>query len=78
MHEMVPGSARPRGRSVMVIALAFTLEREPMKLSLLKEGDWAGIITMAIGLQALCYHATLLRQRLQYLSNLSIQLFKLG
>jgi MFS transporter, DHA2 family, multidrug resistance protein len=37
----------------MVIALAFTLEREPTKLSLLKEGDWAGIIAMAIGLSAL-------------------------
>src|SRR5271167_3979721 len=34
----------------MVIALAFTLEREPMQLSLLKEGDWVGIVTMAIGL----------------------------
>ncbi len=39
--------------AVMVIALAFTLEREPMKLSLLKDGDWAGIVTMAIGLSAL-------------------------
>jgi MFS family permease len=39
--------------AVMVIALAFTLVREPMKLSLLKEGDWVGIITMAIGLSAL-------------------------
>src|SRR6516162_7341922 len=39
--------------AVMVVALAFTLEREPMKLSLLKDGDWAGIITMAIGLSAL-------------------------
>jgi DHA2 family multidrug resistance protein len=39
--------------AAMVIALAFTLERAPMKLSLLKEGDWAGIITMAIGLSAL-------------------------
>jgi MFS transporter, DHA2 family, multidrug resistance protein len=38
---------------VMVVALALTLEREPMKLSLLREGDWAGIITMAIGLSAL-------------------------
>jgi MFS transporter, DHA2 family, multidrug resistance protein len=38
---------------VMVIALALTLEREPMNLSLLKEGDWAGIVTMAIGLSAL-------------------------
>jgi MFS transporter, DHA2 family, multidrug resistance protein len=39
--------------AVMVIALAFTLERAPMKLSLLGQGDWAGIITMAIGLSAL-------------------------
>jgi DHA2 family multidrug resistance protein len=39
--------------AVMVVALAFTLEREPMRLSLLKEGDWAGIVTMAIGLSAL-------------------------
>src|SRR5271166_3364395 len=38
---------------VMVAALALTLERKPMQLSLLKEGDWAGIITMAIGLSAL-------------------------
>ena len=37
---------------VMVVALAFTLERQPMRLSLLKEGDWAGIVTMAIGLAA--------------------------
>jgi len=39
--------------AVMVAALALTLEREPMKLSLLGEGDWAGIVTMAIGLSAL-------------------------
>src|SRR5271166_632317 len=39
--------------AVMVIALALTLERQPMRLSLLKEGDWAGIVTMAIGLAAL-------------------------
>jgi DHA2 family multidrug resistance protein len=38
---------------IMVVALAFTLERQPMRLSLLKEGDWAGIICMAIGLSAL-------------------------
>ena len=38
---------------VMVVALAFTLEKTPMQLSLLKEGDWAGIVTMAIGLSAL-------------------------
>jgi MFS transporter, DHA2 family, multidrug resistance protein len=39
--------------AVMVAALAFTLERQPMRLSLLKEGDWAGIVAMAVGLSAL-------------------------
>jgi DHA2 family multidrug resistance protein len=38
---------------VMVTALAFTLEHKPMQLGLLKEGDWAGIFTMAVGLSAL-------------------------
>ncbi|MBR1121488.1 DHA2 family efflux MFS transporter permease subunit [Bradyrhizobium lablabi] len=38
---------------VMVTTLFFTLEREPMRLSLLREGDWLGIITMAVGLSAL-------------------------
>ena len=38
---------------VMVTALYLTLERAPMQLKLLKEGDWAGIVTMAIGLSAL-------------------------
>src|SRR6202045_1786080 len=38
---------------VMVTALSLTLERQPMQFSLLKEGDWAGIVTMAIGLSAL-------------------------
>jgi len=38
---------------LMLVALYFTLERKPMQLSLLKEGDWAGIVTMAIGLSAL-------------------------
>jgi MFS transporter, DHA2 family, multidrug resistance protein len=38
---------------VMVSALYFTLERKPMQLGLLKEGDWPGIATMAIGLSAL-------------------------
>jgi DHA2 family multidrug resistance protein len=37
---------------VMVSALYLTLERQPMQLKLLKEGDWAGIVTMAIGLAA--------------------------
>jgi hypothetical protein len=31
----------------------FSLEGKPVKQSLLREGDWAGIITMAIGLAAL-------------------------
>jgi DHA2 family multidrug resistance protein len=39
--------------AVMVAALAFTLEKQPMRLALLKEGDWAGVVTMAIGLSAL-------------------------
>ncbi|THK33726.1 DHA2 family efflux MFS transporter permease subunit [Ensifer sp. MPMI2T] len=38
---------------VMAIALAATLPKQPMQLKLLQEGDWAGIVTMAIGLAAL-------------------------
>ena len=38
---------------VMIAALYFTVDRAPMQLGLLKEGDWAGIVTMAIGLAAL-------------------------
>jgi MFS transporter, DHA2 family, multidrug resistance protein len=44
--NLVPGA-------VMVAMLYFSLESKPMKLSLLRDGDWAGIITMAIGLSAL-------------------------
>ena len=44
--NLVPGVA-------MVIILWLTLEREPMRLDLLAEGDWTGILTMAIGLTAL-------------------------
>jgi DHA2 family multidrug resistance protein len=39
--------------AVMVGALYLTLPRQPMQLKLLREGDWAGIATMAIGLSAL-------------------------
>ena len=39
--------------AVMVTTLSFTLERQPMQLKLLREGDWLGIATMAIGLSAL-------------------------
>ena len=39
--------------AVMVVTLYFTLERQPMQLGLLREGDWFGIATMAIGLSAL-------------------------
>ncbi|MBS0268197.1 MAG: DHA2 family efflux MFS transporter permease subunit [Proteobacteria bacterium] len=39
--------------AVMIVALWFTLEKEKMQLGLLKEGDWAGIVTMAVGLSAL-------------------------
>jgi DHA2 family multidrug resistance protein len=38
--------------AIMVAALFYSLEKTPMRLSLLKEGDWAGIVTMAIGLAA--------------------------
>ncbi len=38
--------------AVMVVALALTLARQPMQLGLLRQGDWAGIVTMAIGLAA--------------------------
>jgi MFS transporter, DHA2 family, multidrug resistance protein len=44
--NLVPGA-------VMVGMLWFSLEAKPMKLALLREGDWPGIITMAIGLGAL-------------------------
>lgn len=38
---------------VMVTTLYFTVERQPMQLGLLAEGDWFGILTMAIGLASL-------------------------
>jgi MFS transporter, DHA2 family, multidrug resistance protein len=38
---------------VMVTTLYFTLERQPIQLGLLAEGDWFGILTMAIGLASL-------------------------
>ena len=37
---------------LMIAALSGTIERGPMNLKLLKEGDWPGIVTMAIGLSA--------------------------
>jgi DHA2 family multidrug resistance protein len=39
--------------ALMVGMLWFSLDSKPMKLSLLREGDWPGILTMAIGLGAL-------------------------
>jgi MFS transporter, DHA2 family, multidrug resistance protein len=44
--NVVPGA-------VMIGMLYVSLETQPMKLSLLREGDWPGIVTMAIGLSAL-------------------------
>src|SRR6266581_4883700 len=44
--NLVPGA-------VMVGMLWFSLEATPMKLSLLRNGDWLGIVSMAIGLSAL-------------------------
>src|SRR5260370_15487686 len=39
--------------ALIVVARALTLEKSPMRLDLLKEGDWTGIATMSIGLAAL-------------------------
>ncbi|WP_024575944.1 MULTISPECIES: MDR family MFS transporter [unclassified Afipia] len=39
--------------AVMVTTLYLTLEPQPMNLGLLREGDWFGIVTMAVGLSAL-------------------------
>src|SRR6202012_395159 len=44
--NVVPGA-------IMIGMLFFSLEARPMKLGLLREGDWPGIVTMAIGLGAL-------------------------
>ncbi len=44
--NLVPGT-------LMIAMLWASLERAPLRLSLLKRGDWAGIATMAIGLGAL-------------------------
>jgi DHA2 family multidrug resistance protein len=44
--NLVPGS-------VMVAVLFATLERQPMQLGLLRQGDWFGIAAMAIGLGTL-------------------------
>jgi MFS transporter, DHA2 family, multidrug resistance protein len=44
--NLVPGA-------VMIGMLWFSLDARPMKLSLLRDGDWPGVITMAIGLSAL-------------------------
>jgi MFS transporter, DHA2 family, multidrug resistance protein len=44
--NVVPGA-------IMIAMLWFSLDARPMKLSLLRDGDWPGIITMAIGLAAL-------------------------
>src|SRR6516162_9946188 len=44
--NLVPGA-------LMIGMLYVSLEAKPMKLSLLREGDWPGIVTMAIGLSPL-------------------------
>ena len=44
--NLVPGG-------LMVGMLWFSLDRAPMRLSLLRQGDWPGVATMAIGLGAL-------------------------
>ena len=44
--NLVPGG-------LMVAMLWFSLDKSPMKLSLLRQGDWLGIVTMAAGLSCL-------------------------
>jgi MFS transporter, DHA2 family, multidrug resistance protein len=44
--NLVPGS-------IMVVMLWLSLESSPMQLALLRQGDWPGVITMAIGLGSL-------------------------
>ena len=44
--NLVPGA-------LMVVMLWASLERAPMQLALLRQGDWPGIVTMAIGLGTL-------------------------
>ena len=44
--NLVPGA-------IMVAMLYFSLDRAPMQFHLLKQGDWPGIATMAIGLGSL-------------------------
>lgn len=44
--NLVPGA-------FMLAGLGLGLEPAPMQLGLLKEGDWTGIVTMAVGLSAL-------------------------
>jgi DHA2 family multidrug resistance protein len=44
--NLVPGT-------IMIAMLWFALDRAPMQLGLLRQGDWLGIATMAIGLAAL-------------------------
>ncbi|WP_434625707.1 MDR family MFS transporter [Azospirillum sp. B2RO_4] len=44
--NLIPGA-------VMVGLLAFSLDPAPMKLGLLKTGDWPGVVTMAVGLGTL-------------------------
>ncbi len=39
--------------ALMLVMLWLSLERAPMQLGLLRQGDWAGIATMALGLSAL-------------------------
>jgi DHA2 family multidrug resistance protein len=38
---------------IMICAIVYAIPRQPLQLNLLKQGDWWGIITMAIGLASL-------------------------
>jgi DHA2 family multidrug resistance protein len=43
--NIIPGT-------LLIAAVWFTMDMQPMNLGLLKRGDWWGILTMAIGLAA--------------------------
>jgi DHA2 family multidrug resistance protein len=44
--NLIPGG-------LMLVMLWLSLDSEPMQLGLLRKGDWAGVMTMAVGLAAL-------------------------
>lgn len=44
--NVIPGA-------LLIASVWFTMDKEPMQLGLIKQGDWFGILTMAVGLASL-------------------------